>query len=177
MSERMSMIRRRIRDNVKYQRFKEAYNKNPNNVINFEALHEEMTRLHKTRAVRSLRRKAKGFVDEVVDALIQDQQTRSRCAEILGSCVTITGTMTDTLNNLRDYLLLEYSDLLKSIGTVKERQAVVESVLRPFYKYLEQVEQVRVHAKIIIEDIDKAGYAFTNLVSAIQLLSRPERVL
>lgn len=177
MSERMSMIRRRIRSDSKYQRFKESFRSNPNTAIDFDGLHEELSRLHKTRSVRSLRRKSKGFVDDVVDALLQDQQHRSRCAEILGDCVKISGAMTDTLDNLRDYLLIEFTDLLKGVGTVKERQSVVESVLRPFYQYLEQVEQIKQHAKIIVEDIDKAGYAFTNLVASIQLLSRPERIL
>lgn len=177
MSEKIAMIRRRIRENKKYQRFKQAQENNPNNVIDFPALHEEIERMHKTRAIRSLHRKSKGFVDDVVDALLQDQQHRARCTEILAVCVTVSGTMTDTLNNLRDYLIIEYTDILRSIGTVKERQAVVESVLRPFYEYLEKIEQLRSHARLIIEDIDKAGYGFTNLVHTLQLLSKPERIL
>lgn len=177
MSEKISMIRRRIRDNKKYQQFKEAHQCNPNNVIDFAGLHDEMSRMHKTRAVRALRRKSKGFIDEVVDALLQDQQARSRCTEILGVCVNVSGAMAETLDNLRDYLVIEYSDLLRSLGTVKERQAVVESVLRPFYKYLSEIEQLRAHARLIIEDIDKAGYAFTNLVHVAQMMAKPERIL
>jgi hypothetical protein len=171
------MIRSRIRENKKYLRFKDAFNKNPNNVIDFDSLHEEMERLHKTRHVRSLRRKSKGFAEDLLDSLIQDQRVRSRCTEILGVCITVAGAMKETLDNLSDYLLIEYTDLLKTLGTVKERQAVVESVLRPFFKYLDQIEQLRAHAKVIIEDIDKAGFAHTNMVAAVQMLSRPERAL
>lgn len=177
MSQKIAMVRRRIREDEKYKRFKTAHKNNPNNVIDFDGLHKEMARIHKTRSVRSLKRKSKGFVDDVVDALLQDQQARSRCAEIMGNCVTISGNMTQTLDNLRDYLVTEFSELLKSVGTVGERKMVVESVLRPFYEYLNNVDQIKLHAKIIIEDVDKAGYGFTNLVNSLQLLSRPERIL
>lgn len=177
MSQKIAMVRRRIREDEKYKRFKVAHKNNPNNVIDFESLHNEMARIHKTRSVRALKRKSKGFVDDVVDALLQDQQARSRCAEIMGNCVTISGTMTQTLDNLRDYLVTEFSELLKTVGTVGERKMVVESVLRPFYEYLNNVDQIKQHAKIIIEDVDKAGYGFTNLVNSLQLLSRPERIL
>lgn len=177
MSQKVKMIRRRIRDDEKYKRFKVAQKNNPNNVIDFENLHKEMARLHKTRSVRSLKRKSKGFVNDVVDALLQDQQARSRCAEIVSICIEISGSMTQTLDNLRDYLVTEYAELLKAVGTVGERKMVVESVLRPFYEYLSNIEQLRQHAKVIMEDVDKAGYGFTNLVNTLQMLSRPERIL
>lgn len=177
MSQKIKMIRRQIRQDAKYLRFKEAQKNNPNNVIDFKGLHAEMARLHKTRAWRHLKRKSKGFTDEVCDAILQDGQARSRCAEILGICVEITGSMNDTLTNLRDYLVTEYAEFLKAVGTVAERKAVVETVLRPFYEYLNNVEQLRQHAKIIMEDIDKAGFGYTNLIAALQMLSRPERSL
>src|SRR5690606_10265913 len=97
----------RIRENPKFQRFKAAFESNPNTVIDFPGLHEEIARLHKTRAVRSLARKSKGFVDDVVDGLIQDQRVRSRCTEILGVCISVAGSMETTLDNLRDYIMIE----------------------------------------------------------------------
>lgn len=170
-------VRRQLRRDDKLRRFKKAFDSNPDLVIDYQALHDELTRLHKTRSVRSLRRKSRGFTDDIVDAMIQDTSIRARCTEILGSCVRINGHINDTLNNLRDYLLVEYNDSLRIVGTVKERQSIVESVLRPFYETLDKLEQLRSHARLIVEDIDKASYIYRNLVESLKMLSKPETVL
>lgn len=173
----LDALKRVLRKDKKLLRFKDNFEGNPNFSLNFDKLHEELERLHATRSVRTLRRKNHDFAEEVLDSMLQDQATRSRCTEILGACIKIRGALSDTLDNIRDYLIMTYSSKLKLVGgTQSERKAYVETVLRPFYKYLTEVSMLEEHCKVIIQDIDKAGFAYTNLVETIKILSAPERV-
>lgn len=165
-------IRRLVKKDDKYLRFKRSVEKNPNLQLAFDDLHEELDRMQRTRQIRSLERRSKTFTMNVVDAKLQDQQYRSRCTEILASTIPITGTFNETLTNLRDYLLLEYGKRIG--GTKNERQQFMENVLRSFFRYLHKVEQLKEHVRFIIDDIDKAGYTFNNLIELIKLLGKPE---
>jgi pyrimidine operon attenuation protein/uracil phosphoribosyltransferase len=49
-------------------------------------------------------------------------------------------------------------------------------VMKRFYEFFNQVQTLEKHARLIIEDVDKAGYTYRNLVEAIKILSRPEQV-
>ena len=170
--EKLNHIRRLVKADEKYIAFKKSVEKNPTLVMPFEDLHEELERMHKTRSVRSLHRRDKRFTEAVMDANLQDQQYRSRCSEIMGSTLPFTGTFQETLTNLRDYLLLEYGKRIG--GTKHERQQFMENVLRPFFRRLHIVEQLKAHCKFIMEDIDQAGYTFKNMIEYIKLLGKPE---
>lgn len=178
MSEQLDALKRVLQKDQKLLNFKRAFEGNPAFSMNFVDLHEELDTLHSTRSVRTLRRKkGSDFAEEVLDSMLQDQATRSRCAEILGACVKVRGSISETLDNLRDYLIVTYSSKLKLIGgTQAERKAFVESVMRRFYKFLAEVEQLEEHCKVIITDIDKAGFTYTNIVETVKILSAPERV-
>jgi len=165
-------LRRIVKKDEKYKRFKAAVDGNANMQLPFADLHEELSRMQKTRQVRSLSRRNKRFTQDVIDAMLQDQAYRSRCTEILTQTLEITGVYQDTLTNLRDYLLFEYGKRLG--GTKGERQQFMENVLRPFFRYIHKVEQLIDHAKLIVGDIDQAGYTYRNLVESIKLLGKPE---
>jgi hypothetical protein len=171
-------LRRAVKSDEKYLKFKRAVDKNPNLHLPFEELHDELGRMQRTRQVRSLSRSDKNFTQTVIDAMLQDQAYRSRCTEILASCISITGAFQETLVNLRDYLILEYGTRMGSKGRVtkEERRNFMENVLRPFFRYIHKVEQLKEHARLIIEDIDKAGYTYRNLVESIKLLGKPESI-
>lgn len=170
--EDLKHLKRLVKADENFIKFKRAVEKNPNLRLPFDDLHEELTREHKMRQVRSLRRSDVDFVGSVTDAMMQDARIRSRGTEILASCIAITGGFQETLTNLRDYLLLTYGKRLG--GTKEERRNFMENVLRPFFKFIHKVEQLKEHARYIIEDIDKAGYTFKGLLEAIKLLGKPE---
>jgi len=176
--EQQKAIRSTIKKNKRFQQFLENFRGNPAYNIDFESYHSELQRLHTTRITRELKRKrSRAFPEKVCEALLQDQATRSRCAEILGECTKISHAMERTLSKLRDYLCAEYASYLKSVGAQGERKAFVESIMRPFYDYFDEVKGLEKAAQIVIEDIDKAGFMFKNLVEVIKVLSRPEQVL
>lgn len=174
--EEIKALRRIIKKDKKFIRFREAYEGNPAFNIDFEDFHEELKRLHETRSTRHLKRKSKGFTEDVIDGMLQDQATRSRVAEILGQCVKISSSVEKTLNNLRDYLLSEFSTQLKRLGAQTERKMFIESVMSSFYEYVSDVQTLEKSCRLIVDDIDKAGYTYRNLVEAIKILSRPEQV-
>lgn len=174
--EQLDRIRRMVRKDEKYKRFSKAADHNPALHIPYDELHEELERIHRTRAMRVLTRE-KRFTEKLIDAMLTDAQSRARCADILSTCLKVTGNFHETLTNLRDYLVIEYSEQLGTrVRTKEERRAFMESVLRPFYRYVYKVEQLEKHARLVVEDIDKAGYTFTNLVNAAKLLGKPESI-
>lgn len=176
--EALKAIRSTIKKNPRYKQFLENFRGNPAYNINFEEFHEELQRLHTTRLTRELKRKkSRSFPEKVLDAMLQDQSTRSRCAEILGQCTKISNAMERTLSKLRDYLCAEYAGYLKTVGAQGERKAFVESIMRDFYDFYDEVKTLENSARIVIEDIDKANYMFKNLVEIIKVLSRPEQVM
>lgn len=176
--EELKAIRRILKKNPRYTQFLENFRGNPAYNINFEEYHEELQRLHTTRLTRELKRKkTRSFPEKVLDAMLQDQSTRSRCAEILGQCTKISNAMERTLSKLRDYLCSEYGETLKRVGAQAERKAFVEAIMRDFYDFYDEVKTLEKSASIVIEDIDKANYMFKNLVEIIKVLSRPEQVM
>ena len=176
--EALKALRRIIKKDKRYQQFLEGFRGNPAYQIPFDEYHEELQRLHTTRLTRELKRKrSRSFPEKVCEAMLQDQATRSRCAEILGTCTKITTAMERTLSKLRDYLMSEYGDKMKMVGAQAERKAFVEAIMREFYDFFDEVKTLEKASLIVIEDIDKANYMFKNLVAIIQVLSRPEQVL
>jgi hypothetical protein len=176
--EEWKAIRRILKKNPRYQQFLENFRGNPAYNIDFEEFHQELQRLHTTRLTRELKRKkSRSFPEKALDAMLQDQSTRSRCAEILGQCTKISSAMDRNLSKLRDYLCSEYSDSLKRVGTQVERKSFVEALMRDFYDFFDEVKTLEKSASIVIEDIDKANYMFKNLVEIIKVLSRPEQVI
>lgn len=176
MREELAHLRRTVKSDKKFKRFKAAVEKNPNLTLPFDDLHEELERMQRTRGVRSLNRKDKSFTGNVVDAMLQDQSYRSRCTEILASTISISGTFQETLTNLRDYLIIEYGSRMPVRTNKDEKRQFMENILRPFFRYLYKVEQLKEHARYIITDIDQAGYTYRNLVESIKLLGKPEQI-
>lgn len=172
-SENAKSVKRRVKEDSKYKNFCRAMKSNPNLKLPFDDLYEELDSMMITRKVRSLNRKSKSFTHDVLDSMIQDQQIRSRCTEMLSSCVAIETSYKETLDNLRDYLMLEYSGSLGTRSTKDERRSFFESVLKTQYKYLTKVDRLRQQATYIITDIDKAGYNYRNIVEMIKLMSNP----
>jgi hypothetical protein len=175
--EELDVLKRKVRKDKKYLAFKENVRENPNLQLPFESLHAELDDMHKLRAVRTLRRKSDQFTQKLIDAMINDAQYRSRCVEISASCLAISTTFEETLNNLRDYLIYKYfSKYVSGRATKEERRQFMESILTTFYEYIRRVKHLEEHTKLIINDIDQTGYTYRNLVEAVKLLGRPTDV-
>lgn len=166
-------VKRVITNDPRYKKLKKAFIELPEYNLNLDEIEEELTSQHESRSVRRLRRRLNEpkFIDETVKALLKDQEVRSRITEIRISCVNTSSKLEDILGAFRQYILTEYYSELSNISTKGERDKVVESSLRPFYKYLTEVDRVSTKSLLLIEDIDKAAYTLKNTIEAIKLIT------
>ena len=87
MRQSISDVIRLLKKDERYRRLKGAFNELPVYRIPIEDLLEEVSRLHKTRPVRTLNADEGKFVDKAIEACVRDQSIRSRCAEINMMCI------------------------------------------------------------------------------------------
>lgn len=166
-------IKRTIKNDDRYKKLKRAFIDLPEFNLNTDEIDEEITSLHESRPVRRLRSKLEGakFVDEIIKSLLKDQEVRSRLTEILVGCMRTEHKLEDALIAFSQYVQVEYADQLNSIRTKGERASLIESCLRPFYKYLGIVSKLQTKARVVIEDIDKSAYALKNTIEAVKLIT------
>lgn len=139
--------------------------------LNEAELTEEIQNLHTLRKTRILNRRSKSFINDIIDAMLDDGSKRARLVEITSVCYKTLHNLKNTLEDLEGYILYEYGSHMNGLRTKHEReQFVYHHVLRKFHKYLKKVERVYEAAKIVVEDIDKAGYNYRNLVEAVKLI-------
>lgn len=134
------------------------------------ALYEEVESIHKVRKTRTLDRHSDTFTHDVVEGLLDDTAKRARLTEILVMCVKVLSNLKDTLGSLEGYMIIEYATELRSIPTKGERTNFLSHhVLSKFHKYVGRVERIKAMTELVMVDIDKASYAYSNLMKAIQL--------
>ena len=172
-SQIVKSIKRTIKNDDRYRKLKKAFIELPEFNLNTDEIEEELLSLHQSRPVRRLRSKLEGnkFVDEVIKALLKDQEVRSRLTEIMVGCLKTESKLEDALVAFKHYVLVEYADQLSAISTKAERSQIVDSCLRPFEKYLVTIANMQTKARTIIEDIDKAAYAMKNTIEAVKLIT------
>lgn len=137
-------------------------------VVGFQ---DEIRRLHKTRAMRSLDRSSKAFLDKIVEANLQDQAYRSRLAEIQLDCTRTLAQYEPIIEDLVSYLYVEYLDTIKPFFTAKQdRMEFLNSLCKEQVTFLREIRSVLEGCRIVIEDIDKAGYMFKNLIEATKIV-------
>ncbi len=166
-----------LNNDKRLRKVKLAFNTLPEYSLDFEDLNKELDTLMTMRSVRSLKDEKGTLSQAVMDAMLQDQSYRSRCTEILMSCVRVDRKLSRTIDKLEDYLMVEYASLISGLyRTVKERKAFVVYVLRRYTDFLDQVEELRERCGLLTGDIDKAGFAMKNTIEALNLASMRREV-
>lgn len=175
--ELMLLAKRTILKDEKYKRFKRNFDQADHFNLPIKELEDELLFIHNTRPIRTLKdlRQTPGYVDHVIHATVVDQANRSRLVELTIACVNAERRLTDGLTALTDYLYIEYATELSKWRTKDERKVFLHTVLRPFYKYLDQVHSLRAKIELVISDIDKAGYTIKNTLQALELVTKPQR--
>ena len=168
--QRLSHIRKRIRQDRRLEKLDHAFNSLPEYNLNRNELYEEIQRIHMVRKTRHLDKRAKTFVEDITEGLIDDQSHRARLSEILISCVRVIRNLESSLETMEGHLLIEHSELLSEIRTKGERQSFIHHhILSKYLKYVDRIDRVKAAAEIVIIDIDKAGYMYKNLIEAVKL--------
>lgn len=172
--ERVKNVRRSIKKSKRYIKLRTAFEDLPQYSLPLDAWRKELKLNHSLREVSKLDPTHPNFGKKLQIAVVREQSTRSRCAEMLVSCTLVKKSLSKTLKHFEDWVLMEYAMELKVYSTVKERQRLVELIIRPFKVYLENAEEVADELKIYIEDIDKAGYVVKSLVDTWTVITQNE---
>lgn len=169
-SEELKRVRKVIRRDAQFKKVNKFFER-LSDEISVVGLYEEIQRLHKMRSSRSLERTNKGFLDKIVEANLQDQSYRSRLAEIQMDCVRSVSKYQPVVEDLVLYLHAEYLETLKGFFSSKaDRLEFLQSMCKEHAKFLRNIESVEEAAKIVIQDIDKAGYMYKNLIDAVKIV-------
>lgn len=169
MKRDLAPLRTKLRADSRCKRLHSLFQELPIYQLPTDDLLKEVEQIHKTRSIRYLTQSSPRFIEAVVDASIQDQANRSRCAEISMACFKAESTLKDALDPLRDYLLITYSSELSFVRTKDERVRLINMALSPFTKFIERVSLTRNIAQTVMDDIDKGAWSLRLLVSAFQL--------
>lgn len=103
----------------------------------------------------------------------QNQVYRSRLVEIKLSAMRRRLLLERQLQNLRKYIQIEYSLVLrKQGGTVAERTSALEYVLEPGYTLISELSAVEDYANIVIDDVDKTHWTIQSLLQALNMEAR-----
>lgn len=133
--------------------------------------YDEIKRLHKMRSSRSLERGSKAFLDKVVEANLQDQSYRSRLAEIQMECAKLLSKYEPVVDDLVLYMHAQHLEAIKGFFSSKvDRVEFLQGLCKDHHTFLREVRSVEEAAKLIITDIDKAGYMFKNLIEAMKIV-------
>lgn len=179
-SENFKRVKRAIRKDSKLKRFQELYENAPQYNLPIKDFQREIEVSFTARKMRELKGQTRdmGFAQNIIDSLMEDQAIRGRYTEILTACVRCDKSLANSLDKLRDYILLEYHTNLVSLYSTKgERERFVTNLLRPYEDYRKAVNCLKDELNLMVVDIDKAGFAVKNTIEAIKLLSRPEAQL
>lgn len=168
-----------IPHNELIERFKEKkpakallaqFAENPAWRIDFNGFRKELLNLHVARPIKSMNLRKTRQIDNVINANAVDQGTRSRLVEILLTCRTIHNEITRQLEYVKEMLLIKYRSSLASIRSKADKENFIYyGVFGPIYKFLTDIEQLEEEIQLVIEDIDKASYNISRLVTLVEI--------
>jgi hypothetical protein len=164
-----------IKSDKRFQRLERNFNDLPYFNLPITQLSAEIESLHRLRSIRKLNPQSPTFIDDVIKAANYDQSVRSRLTEMMLGAFKAEKSLSAAISALKEYLLVRYAEDLAFIRTKSERSAVIDIALHSFVKYVKKVQSLQDEAKIVIEDIDKAGYLVKNFGEILKLVHKPER--
>lgn len=169
-AEELKRARKHLRKDTQFKRVARFFDR-VSDEISTEGFYDEIKRLHKMRSSRTLDRKTKAFLDSVIEANLQDQSYRSRLAEIQMECARVLAKYEPIIDDLVSYMHAQHLETIKGFFSAKaDRIEFLQSLCKDHNRFLREVRSIEDAAKIIITDIDKAGYMFKNLIEAMKIV-------
>ena len=177
MSVQIKALVRKIEKDPKIERLDDSFEKFDYFKLPIKALQNEIETAHKLRPIRTLKAHGNDFVGRVIEALLADQATRSRLAEISLQAFRAEKSLETALSALKDHLIVTYAADLSMFKTKEERFRIVDLVLARYTTYQNKVIMVQNMANIIIKDIDQAAWSIKGTIEAIKMISKPEATI
>ena len=177
MSVQVKALVRKIEKDQKIDRLEEAFEKYDHFKLPIKALQNEIETAHKLRPIRTLKPHGPEFVNRVIDALLSDQATRSRLAEISLQAFRAEKTLETAISALKDHLIVTYSADLSMFKTKEERLRIIDLVLARYTTYQDKVITIQNMTNIIIKDIDQAAWSLKATIEALKMVGKPEAMI
>lgn len=144
--------------------------------LDLAALESEIRNIHFSRTIRNLK-PTEINQKNMIEASLKEVQGRARLVEIKTSLMEHKFTLEDMVRAVRSYLHSEYGIKLKGIKTRTDRKEYFERYFRSADRFLTQLDYLIEMIKTYVEDIDQAGYKFTNLVNLLEMIYQKERTI
>lgn len=171
-------IKRKLREDKRVEKLDRAFRDLPEFNLPMRDIYEEIKTIHALRKTRTLNKGSSTFTQDIVEALLDDQAYRARLTEIMIMTVKAIRNLEDTLDSLEGYLMVQYGAELSTIRTKGEREKFIEHhVLTKFSRYMDNAQQLKESAELVIVDIDKAGFMFKALIEAVKLATGRKEIL
>ncbi len=167
-------LRIKIRENKRYLGITNVFQTDERFSISVDKYTEEVRTMFKLRKFRSLDVNSPKFTRQFAEAIIQDQSYRSRMTEMLTQCHSAKRALDRLVDVFYDYAIVEYAADLKIFGTQKEREAFLNTMMKKFKKYTDDLDTFIVETDYYIKDIDKAGYSAKNIAEVYAIVFKKE---
>jgi hypothetical protein len=142
--------------------------------VDFDLYIKEIENMHLTRSSRrmTIKRVLKNAQKQILTVSAQDSAYRSRCVEIKMSCLKRIFQLEEQSNALRRYLALTYIDNLNEFSTEKFRNMAIDDVMKIPNRRIKKLEEIKVLADLVIEDIDATGWTIKRIIESLSLYAR-----
>ena len=130
--------------------------------------------MFKMRKFRQLNVDDPKFTRRFAESIIQDQSYRSRMTEMLTQCYASKRALDRLLDVFHDYAIVEFAKDLRVLGTQKERDALINTLLNRFQKYTSSLDAFIQEVDYYVKDIDKAGYTAKNIAEVYAIVFKKE---
>lgn len=140
--------------------------------IDTAALLQELTNLHATKALRTLKTSAllSSVQTKITEIELENGANRSRCVEIKMKVLTVIIECEAVLDAVRKLIQNMFAVEIKESGsTVAERKSAVDSAFMGEVEQLQQLEHVSKLADLVIGDIDQSGWSIRRIIDTLAL--------
>jgi hypothetical protein len=177
----LQALQLKVQKNKKYRTLMETFKNNRLFNLKLDKLQEEILTLHTARQVKNLinftQDGSSKLIDQVVKANIIDQGQRSRLTEIMLGCKRASCAVEDSIKIFKDYALIKWDAELRAFKTKGERENAIKICLHDMLEYQAAADTVFELSKLVVNDIDQAGFALKRIIDAVSLHHTPERRL
>jgi hypothetical protein len=137
--------------------------------IDIEEIYEEAVRLHSGRRSRNLYGTTPG-PEKIIESTLQDSSYRSRMVEIRVKLVRHRDRLDVAIDATRQYLALNYPDMVKGLRTKAERGSVFDTYLKSGVRLHEELKSLITQLDDFVKDIDQTAYTYKTSVECLELL-------
>jgi hypothetical protein len=166
----LKVLHSKVTGSDKYERF-ELVTDRVLKAVDVKALSQEIEDIQKSRSERSL--KSRSFsTRKVIDHNLEDQAQRSRVAFILVSTKRVHSELDFAVDTFVDWVMTTFKRDLS--GSYNDRYAAAARFCLRQRTFLSRLSGLIDLCDEVIKDIEASGWRYKNVLTALEIESRPE---